>query len=186
MLGQDVTYASDGEVFLNVSYIENLAPTGNYEPQTIILLRNEFLKCNKVVRRARLGTKFYSMRSPNLPRSIANDEEVKQFMMLKGIEPIDFGALSLRDQLRLASGAELIIGPHGANLANSFMMEANGILFELRCAGDAHNNCYFALASAASLRYAYSIHEVDQEGRITVDIGRLASDYERALVSTRQ
>ena len=47
-----------------------------------------------------------------------NESEIEQFVVAKGFEVISLTGLSLAKQISLFSGAEVIIGTHGAGLAN--------------------------------------------------------------------
>lgn len=46
-------------------------------------------------------------------------------------------------------------GLHGAGLTNMVFMPPGGHVLEVRFRGDAHNNCYFSLASAMEHGYWY-------------------------------
>src|ERR1035437_4173888 len=57
------------------------------------------------------------------------------------------------DQVAILSKARYVASNHGAGLTNMLFMRPGGRVLELRREGDAHNNCFFTLASALKLDY---------------------------------
>ena len=57
----------------------------------------------------------------------------------------------------LLADTRVLVSNHGAGLSNMLFMAPGGSVLELRKRGDAHNNCYFALASALNLKYYYQL-----------------------------
>jgi capsular polysaccharide biosynthesis protein len=63
-----------------------------------------------------------------------------------------------------------LIGLHGAGLTNMLFMREGGKVLELRNQNDAHNNCYFSLASELNLDYFYLLNQGNTNDTHTVDI----------------
>jgi capsular polysaccharide biosynthesis protein len=63
--------------------------------------------------------RVYITRNPDAGRAAANEGEVRAALEGAGFTTCDPAAMPLRDQVELFSGAKLIVGLHGAGLANA-------------------------------------------------------------------
>ena len=84
-----------------------------------------------------------------------NEEDILPVLARHGVEKVVLEQLSFAEQVRLLGSASVLVGNHGAGLANMAWMAAGARVLELRRRGDRHNNCYFSLASALDLPYYY-------------------------------
>ena len=128
------------------------APTGNYRPSLTQALRQRFrtyFRCGPAERR------IYISRSHALKRRVANEDEVFAILSRYGFERITLEDLSFAEQVQLTGAAKVLVGNHGAGLANITWMLPGTTVLELRLRGDRLNNCYFSLASSQDVRYRY-------------------------------
>ncbi|MFB6215930.1 MAG: DUF563 domain-containing protein, partial [Candidatus Aenigmatarchaeota archaeon] len=95
-------------------------------------------------------------------RKIANFKEVKSVLDEFGIVPIRNEDMSVSDQVRLYSQAELIVGPFGANLTN-IIFASNSSVIEIFDYDDIRP-VYFVTASERGLDYAYITGEKNEGG----------------------
>lgn len=144
--------------------VSELALTGNYRPGLLVAMRNRFVAAVAAesgsagqIRFGQIGTptRIYISRAGASRRRLANEEELLPVLERYGISCLRLEDLSFPDQVRLFSGARLIVGLHGAGLTNAMWMSPGTAMLELRFRGDAHNNCYFSLAAALDLDYWY-------------------------------
>jgi capsular polysaccharide biosynthesis protein len=63
--------------------------------------------------------RLYLTRRRSLPRKLVNRDEVEAWFSARGFEILDFEELSFADQIELARGAELMVGPEGSSLLMS-------------------------------------------------------------------
>ncbi|MGE0723153.1 MAG: DUF563 domain-containing protein [Alphaproteobacteria bacterium] len=91
-------------------------------------------------------------------RRLSNEEAVAARLAAAGFETVDPGALALESQMRLFAEAAIVVGTHGAALANVAFMPAGGTLVEI--VADQAPSPFPALARAAGLTY----------GRVAVEV----------------
>jgi capsular polysaccharide biosynthesis protein len=99
----------------------------------------------------------YISRSRAKRRRISNEDEVFALLKLKGFQKVNLEELKLMDQVKLFREARMVIGCHGAGLANIMFMQKNQTVIELK----SNNNnywCYFSLARVFGLKYYYSLN----------------------------
>jgi capsular polysaccharide biosynthesis protein len=163
--------------------VTQAAPTGNYRPSLMHSLRARF---RDYFGTDPAGGKLYISRARAPLRHIANEEQVAAVMESHGYQKVFLENLSLKEQVRLVGSARVLVGNHGAGLANITWMLPGTTVLELRLRDDGQNNCYFSLASALDINYRYlscnpaateaSAHSAD----LVVDIDRL--DEELAAI----
>jgi capsular polysaccharide biosynthesis protein len=100
--------------------------------------------------------RLYVSRSDAKLRRIANEAELIRMLADHDFEVVAPGTLSLRDQVALFMGAEIIIGPHGAGLANLLFAPRHARVLEILPANMLREH-YFLLAMARGLSYRPSI-----------------------------
>ena len=132
--------------------VTQAAPTGNYRPSLMKALRSRFREHFGVGRPSR---KLFISRSRALRRRISNEDQVEGVIVRHGFERVFLEELSFAQQVRLAGSAKVMVGNHGAGLANMLWMAPETTVLELRLRGDRLNNCYFSLASALDVGYRY-------------------------------
>jgi capsular polysaccharide biosynthesis protein len=81
-----------------------------------------------------------------------NSEEVYDILEEYGVTPVDCGKLSFKEQIDVAASSHLILGIHGASLANCVFSAPGSIMLEL--APRNYQPVYFSkLTSACGLGY---------------------------------
>ena len=131
-----------------------VAPTGNYRPEIMQAIRKRFLTYFAAdIKPKRRKIWVSRQRAPK--RTIVNEADLVPILHKHGWESMFMEDLTLADQVRLMAESTAIGGLHGAGLTNMLFMPAGGQVLEVRFRGDAHNNCYFSLASALEHEYWY-------------------------------
>jgi len=98
--------------------------------------------------------RLYVSRGDAGDRRVLNEDAVVAALGELGFERVTLGELPLASQLRLFAEAEIVIGAHGAGLANAIVAPETAWLIEL--VGDkVVNPMYAALASITGARYGY-------------------------------
>ncbi len=108
---------------------------------------------------ARGTDKLYIARGDAKRRRIVNEREVIARLEKRGFLCVTPGALPVRDQAALFARARLVVGAHGAGLANCAFMAPGGGLVELTHAGRVVGT-YHELAGAAGLGYAVVVGDM--------------------------
>jgi capsular polysaccharide biosynthesis protein len=132
------------------------APTGNYRPPLMQTLRGRFRAAIGNPHTC-IGLRVWITRRDAAKRTIANETELQSVLDAFGFTVVSLERLTFEEQVRLIGKAEAIAGLHGAGLTNMLFMRAGCKVVEIRRDGDAHNNCFFSLASSLDLPYFYSI-----------------------------
>lgn len=83
-------------------------------------------------------------------RRISNEAEIERVLLERGFETVDFRKIS--DDAALFAGADVVVGPHGAGLANVVFCPPGGKLLELIPSNHVFP-FYYSAASAAGLDY---------------------------------
>jgi capsular polysaccharide biosynthesis protein len=99
-------------------------------------LKKKFIKKN-INKKANFSKKIYIDRSDSISnvkdlRSITNEEEVKQFLLQNGFRIIKLGDLHFKNQVLIFNNADIIVGLHGAGLANLCFCRTGTKLIELK------------------------------------------------------
>ncbi len=125
-----------------------IAPSGNPPRWGLRWLRERLAPAPQ-----RNDRRLYVSRGDARVRRIVNESEVTAVLGRRGFETIVGSELSLREQLRRFAEAEVVLGPHGAGLAN-ICMATTATVIELHRT-DMTRPCYFAQANAQRLDYWY-------------------------------
>jgi hypothetical protein len=129
-----------------------LSPTGNPSPHAVSWLRARFgaqMTAAPAVRR-----RLYVSRRDATQRRVLNEDDVIDLLQGFGFEIVCPGKLSFAEQVSLFSEAEIVVGPHGAGLAN--MVFAPGDATVLEFFGDNYiNGCFWALANLRGQTHAF-------------------------------
>lgn len=103
-------------------------------------------------------------------RRVLNQSELAISLGSEGFEQIYFERLSLREQMRIASEASVLVGGHGSGLAHLLYMPENALVLELfPYKRQQTNDCYEALSTIAPHRYRALESHVMREGDIEID-----------------
>jgi capsular polysaccharide biosynthesis protein len=95
--------------------------------------------------------RIFVSRQGQSSRKILNFKEVKRVLDDHGIVTIEAETLTVQEQIQLFSGAELIVGVHGAGLANMIFSE-DASLLEIKPSNTQHA-IFFILANESGLNY---------------------------------
>lgn len=125
-------------------------PIGFPSPRTAAWLRHAFLEDLAPSSPRR---RLYVRRSS---RTIANEREVSRVLDRFGLETVQSETLSFAEQVRLFSKAELVVGCHGAGMANSVFARPGARIVELFQPGYVNLSTY-RLARSAGMRYSYLV-----------------------------
>lgn len=124
-------------------------------------------------------------------RRIVNERDVARLLASEGFERVAIDPSRPADQVRVASGASMIIGPHGAALTNAMFMRS-GRLIELRHGGHTFWDCFGPLAESFGIGYTplvcdtrgraegYEINHLD----LQVDLDRLRAALSITVAAT--
>ncbi len=162
----------------NLIVPSHTAPTGNYNSVLINQLSSKFLKAIP----GTASRNIYISRAKGNKRKVTNEQQVTDLLLQYNYEIHFFEAYDFLQQVEIMSQTRSLIGVHGAGLTNMLFMPKGGHILELRNEGDAHNNCYFSMASALNHHYYYLTNAGDTEDthnvNLTVDLIKLKSALE--------
>lgn len=100
------------------------------------------------------GDRIYVSRKRCSSRYVVNEDELLEELDDYGFDSYVLEDLSFREQVDLFSGAEIVIGPHGAGFTNTIFAD-NFTLLELFGSNElSHSLCYYGIASAKGFDYA--------------------------------
>ncbi len=139
-----------------------LAPSGNYYPESIELLRSRFASKffnSEIVPSDRI----YISRSKASRRNLINENEFTEMLINHRVQIIHAENYSWMEQAIIMSRCRLLIGVHGAGLSNMLFMPSGSKICEIRGQDDARNNCYFSLASTCGLDYYSHFGEISEK-----------------------
>lgn len=123
-----------------------------------------------------LPTRVYVSRADANRRQVENEEEVVLLLDKYGFMSIEPGRLPFCEQVRLFSGADIIVGPHGAGLANMIWSDRAKVL-ELMTEGSGEH--FFVLANECNHLYDFLLCEPlhnnakDRHSDMKVDLNKL-------------
>ena len=102
---------------------------------------------------------IYVWRADSVARPMTNEDElVERLVRAWGVEPVVLSLLSLDEQITLFRNARVVIGPHGAGLANVVFSSPATVLYEL-LPNHYVNPCINQLAQLRGLHYWCDVHE---------------------------
>ncbi len=144
-------------------------------------LRNSFIKNNETVNKK---NKVYIERkdssNPSI-RTIANEKEIKNYLLKNDFVSVNLGEISFSDQVNLFNKADCVVGLHGAGFANIVFCEPGTKIVEFRSpeAGPVIGN----LAKNNNLNYQSIVIDAkpifqygfaNQQGSIEIPISKLS------------
>jgi hypothetical protein len=98
--------------------------------------------------------RVYVSRDDAPDRRVLNEDELTAALTTYGIERVQLSELSVADQVKLFAEAELIVGAHGAGLANIVVAPTQACVLEL-VGNNVVNSMYLVTASLLGMRYGY-------------------------------
>lgn len=131
------------------------------------LLRNTFLPL--LIRTERAHSRKIFISRKHASRRFDNQEEIENAVKAAGLQIVDLESMEIREQMLLFYQAKLIVGNHGAGLANLVWGSSDARVVEL-FSPQFLNDCYFRLAKTMGMSYDYMIAEdIGTWGKIDVD-----------------
>ena len=120
---------------------------------------------------ARRDRRIFVSRRDAGSRWVASEETLAPALSRFGVETVVLTGMTVADQAALFAECELVVGPHGAGLANVVFCMPGATLLEIFPA-TYFNKAYGSLAAAKRLRYGFMTGPMKQ-GAIHVDVGAL-------------
>lgn len=116
-------------------------------PSDLQLIRQRFMVSGS--ERGSDGRRIYINRR-TAARPIAGEEVFELSLTQAGFESVTLEDLTIPEQIELFSKADLVVGTHGAGLANIAFMPSGGRVIELT-SGEFYENCYRRIAAARAI-----------------------------------
>ncbi|TCD05006.1 glycosyltransferase family 61 protein [Erythrobacteraceae bacterium CFH 75059] len=111
------------------------------------------------------GRRLYISRRDAAIRRIVNEEELFSHLVPLGFELTTLSGLTMRQQAMLFAEAEIVVGHHGAGLANTLFCPRGGVFVEV-FQENHFTSCFARIAQLRGLRYGFVTGE--QRGQDTV------------------
>ena len=140
---------------------ELLMPTragSPFYPQPIPLKKGvKWLKdCSLLASSKTLGERLYISRAKANYRKVENEQELYPVLKKYGFQIIYFEDYSLSDQISICKNAKVLMGLHGAGLANLAFLSPGGKIIEIRPDNVYHMyTCFFTLCQYFDCEYNY-------------------------------
>jgi len=116
---------------------------------------------------------IYISRSRANQRKVLNEDEVFEYLKLKGFEKVYPEDYSLKEQIKLFKSAKTIVAPHGSGLTNIVFSNPDTKVVEI-FSPTYMEPCYWRLANAVNLDYYYVLGEENIENHnIILNIDKL-------------
>lgn len=126
---------------------------GSYDQATLLHLRQALFEAIGLGPVTGPRRRLYISRRLAGRRRVLNEEEVTRVLAAHGVETVCLEEHTFAQQVQLCAEAELIIGMHGAGLANVVFQPVDGRVIELR-KFDGNENIFFSeLARTLELRH---------------------------------
>jgi capsular polysaccharide biosynthesis protein len=129
-----------------------VAPTGHTTQAAVRFLRD---RLTAAAGRGGVRRKLYVQRAAPAGRRVANEDELLPLLRRRGFEIVRPELLPFAAQVRTFADASVVVGPHGAGLAN-IVFAKGATVVELFEPGYV-NLCYCDLAAAAGHDYWYLV-----------------------------
>jgi hypothetical protein len=152
----------------------SISPTGNPPRWALRWLRERLAPSPR-----RHDRRVYVSRADADTRRVINEPELEGLLRERGFETLIAGELSLEEQLRAFAEAEIVLGPHGAGLANLFAA-TDATVIELHRDDEMVRRNYFNQANSQLLDYWYLLCPPAGEADMRVDIGMLERTLDAA------
>jgi capsular polysaccharide biosynthesis protein len=121
--------------------------------------------------------KVYISRESALKRKVSNERELIPILEAAGFEIVQMEKFSFKEQRDLMRETKVLMGIHGAGLANLIFLPQDSKVVELHPNVERYNSCFYHLAAALDVDYYYSFEEGDhpnpQEANLRVDLDNI-------------
>lgn len=124
---------------------------GYHSPSVLQELKQTILRA--VTTKPLKATRIYVSRRKATRRKVRNEREVEQLLVSYGFEVVCFEDYAFQEAVQLCAGAEMLVGIHGAGLANILFMPESAVVVELRKFDNGENIFFENLAAAMQLRF---------------------------------
>ncbi len=179
-----VPFDDENVCFERFYFISAVGRTGNIPPWAAEWLRDRFRAA--VPGEGRQPRRIYISRNLAAARRVLNEDDVMGVLAPLGFEKVFCEELTLADQVRLFSGAETVVAPHGAGNTNMLYAPPGARLIEFQEPGLVHV-CYWSLCESLGHEYWYLMAEPAAESKRGADmvapIDQLRAVLERTLGS---
>ena len=103
-----------------------------------------------------LSRRLYVTRGPSANnRTVRNEDSVLELLTRRGFEPVDPGAMSVREQIAAFASASVVVAPHGAALANLIFAGPGSAVIELFPSGAVLPDFWRLASGVPGLTYRY-------------------------------
>jgi capsular polysaccharide biosynthesis protein len=125
------------------------------------------------------GRRIFLSRADAGRRRLRGEGVVWQELHAQGFEKVEFGTMTLSEQIECVRSASAIVAPHGAGLTNLVWAEPGTRVVEL-FSSKYVSACYWLIADMLGLEYAFAIDEPttarQPSPRAILDVERLGAD----------
>lgn len=194
-INRDRMVSYDGRVpwtLEELYYAPPIAMTGDIDKESMKWVQSRLLSCPNVDIPTQYGPKIFLSRKKSLRRRIVNEGALVQFLITKGFQVLYAEDHALEAQISIFTGAQFVIGPHGAGLTNVLYCKPGTKILEI-FNSSIIRRCYWSLSTALDLKYVCYMakhvhHELEGEGDIYVDIEdfrvRFTNWYEQPVANS--
>lgn len=128
--------------------------TGHHHPRWVVdWLRETLLPMGGALSPGERGRRLYISRAVARNRRVSNEDEIFAILAERGFEHVLAEKLPFIEQVRMFAGAEAVVAPHGAGLANLVFCDPGTKVVELFPSRTM--NAYQRLSADVGLDYAY-------------------------------
>ena len=152
-----------------------------FEPSTDDLLWIKDRFGNEDSNREKGGSRLYVSREDADSRKLRNEEELIDGLSELGFEKLTLSNIPVREQIRMFSNAEFVVGPHGAGLAN-IVFSSDIFLLEILPDSDTDDvYYYYCLANQLGFSYDYVRGQRTEDDNLIVDVPEIQSRIRNLL-----
>lgn len=152
----------------NLALLYSEVTMGSYDPATMRQLKEVLLGALPAAP-ALNARRLYISRRQASRRKVLNESEIEQALASQGFEAVCLEDYTFAQQLALCASAEILIGLHGAGLANMVFQPVGARIIELRKFDNNENIFFSELAQAAGLRYQLLYCKAQDESQLVQD-----------------
>lgn len=127
------------------------------------------------------GRRIYVSRGGAPGRIMTNEKEVLEILDKYQFEVVNPGDFSFVDQIKMFSEAEIIVGPHGAGLANLIFAPKNAFVIELADSVVERMHDFQEIAQTIPLRYKRLVSQ-----KVTFYEGKQMHDFHDYIVDIEE
>jgi tetratricopeptide (TPR) repeat protein len=103
--------------------------------------------------------RIYISRNKSTNRRLINEEEIIDFLQKYDFEVVNLESMSVREQAKLLSQAEVVISPHGSGLSNLVFCQKGTKVIEILSPFYVYP-CYWLISNLVELEYYYILGKI--------------------------